>query len=81
MAWQRPSPKGFREVLKFIQSRYQTKIYVAENGTCIKGEDGLSIQGALDDTFRCKFYEDHVEQLVKARTEDGVNVMMLESHG
>ncbi|KAF5008858.1 hypothetical protein FDECE_4882 [Fusarium decemcellulare] len=74
--WLRPSPKGFRQVLRFIHNRYQTKIYVAENGTSIKGEDSLPLKEALNDTFRCNFIRDHLEQLVKARNEDGVNVMM-----
>ncbi|KAH7239733.1 hypothetical protein FSOLCH5_014320 [Fusarium solani] len=74
--WLRPSADGFRNLLKFIDDRYQAKIYVAENGTSIKGEGDLGIQEALNDQFRCDFYADHLEQLVQARNQDGVNVMM-----
>ncbi|KAH7177008.1 beta-glucosidase [Dactylonectria macrodidyma] len=74
--WLRPSADGFRKLLNFIHSRYSCKIYVAENGTSIKGENNLSIEEAVNDTFRCDFYKDHLEQVVRARAEDGVNIMM-----
>lgn len=75
-AWLRPCPEGLLQVLKFLHKRYQTKIYIAENGTSIKDEDNIPIEQALNDTFRCDVYRGHIEQVVKARNEDGANVMM-----
>ncbi|KAJ4248764.1 hypothetical protein NW762_012602 [Fusarium torreyae] len=74
--WLRPSPQGFRNLLRFIHSRYQDKIYIAENGTSIKGESSLPLVAALEDQFRCDFYRDHIQQAIEARNEDGINIMM-----
>jgi beta-glucosidase len=73
-AWLRPCPRAFRDVLRFLHNRYHTKIHVTENGTSIKGENDLPIREALEDTFRCNSFKGHVEQLVKARNEDSVDV-------
>ncbi|KAJ3536414.1 hypothetical protein NM208_g6724 [Fusarium decemcellulare] len=74
--WLRPSADGFRKLLNFIHGRYHPKVYVAENGTSIRDESTLPIEQAVNDQFRCDFYENHVEQLILARNQDGVNIMM-----
>ncbi|KAF9879222.1 Beta-glucosidase 1B [Colletotrichum karsti] len=75
--WLRSHPDGLRKLLNFISDRYgHCKIYVAENGTSVKGEDDLPLEEALEDDFRCEFYRAHVDALVKARVEDSVDVRM-----
>lgn len=73
--YMRPNSQGLRKLLKWIADNYGPKIYVVENGTSIKGENDLPISEVLEDTFRCEFYRSHVESLIQARVEDGVNVM------
>ncbi|KAH6869679.1 putative beta-glucosidase [Thelonectria olida] len=73
--YMRPNPQGMRKLLKWITDNYGPKIYIVENGTSIKGENDLPISEAVEDTFRCEFYRSHIESVVKARIEDGVNVM------
>lgn len=73
--YMRPNAEGLRHLLKWIADNYGPKIYVVENGTSIKGESSLPLDEALEDTFRCDFYRSHIESVVKARVDDGVNVM------
>lgn len=73
--WLRPNPKGFRNLLNWISSRYnQPKIYVTENGTSLKGENDMPREQILQDDFRVKYFEDYVGALKDAVVKDGVNI-------
>ncbi|KAJ5721789.1 uncharacterized protein N7483_009723 [Penicillium malachiteum] len=72
--WLRAAPWGFRKLLNWIYARYQTPIYITENGTTAKGEFEPSPE-VLNDTFRIKFFEGYVGNAVaRAVKEDGVDI-------
>ncbi|KAL6238975.1 hypothetical protein BDW75DRAFT_200059 [Aspergillus navahoensis] len=73
--WLRPSPIGFRKLLKWLSDRYgRPKIYVTENGTSLKGENDLPLEQLLKDDFRVKYFEDYIHAMAEAYTYDNVNV-------
>ena len=75
--WLTPCAPGFRKLLNWLTKRYsRPKIYITENGTSIKGENDLPLEQILQDDFRCKYYTDYIEAMVKAVTEDNVDVRM-----
>ncbi|KAJ3035542.1 Beta-glucosidase 1A [Rhizophlyctis rosea] len=49
-------------------------IYVTENGCSVKGENDLSFEEALNDTYRVNYYKDYLENMLLAINEDGVQV-------
>ncbi|KAJ5561770.1 Glycoside hydrolase family 1 [Penicillium sp. DV-2018c] len=73
-AWLRAAPGGFRKLLNWIYQRYQTPIYVTENGTTAKGETAPTAE-VFNDEFRIRFFEGYVgNSLARAVKEDGVDV-------
>ncbi|KJZ74067.1 hypothetical protein HIM_06516 [Hirsutella minnesotensis 3608] len=73
--WLRPCPLGFRDVLVWISRRYgRPKIYVTENGTSVKGESDMSIETALEDDFRVRYFDTYVRAMADAVRLDGVDV-------
>lgn len=68
-------PRGIRDMLVWLKVRYNNpKIYVYENGVSVPNENNKSIADAVKDTFRQDFYQQYTANLVKAATEDGVDV-------
>ena len=73
-AWLKPYPPGFRKLLKWISDRNgRPKIYVTENGTSVKGENDMSMEGILEDNFRLGYYRDYVNAMNDAVREDRVD--------
>jgi len=73
-SWLYVVPWGFRKMLNWIWQRYNTPIYVTENGVDVPNESSLPILVALNDTFRVNFYQSYLSNLLAAITEDGVDV-------
>ncbi|XP_029968164.1 lactase-phlorizin hydrolase-like [Salarias fasciatus] len=67
--WLRITPFGFRKLLKFIKDNYgNPPIYVTENGVSERGEVDLN------DAHRSYYYENYINQALKARLVDGADV-------
>uniref|UniRef100_A0A3B4ZZP8 Lactase n=1 Tax=Stegastes partitus TaxID=144197 RepID=A0A3B4ZZP8_9TELE len=67
--WLKITPFGFRRLLKFIKEEYgNPSVYVTENG--------ISERGVVDlnDVFRVHYYETYINQGLKARLLDGVDL-------
>ncbi|XP_070693897.1 lactase/phlorizin hydrolase-like [Pempheris klunzingeri] len=67
--WLKITPFGFRKILKFIKDEYgNPPIYVTENG--------ISERGAvnLNDIHRTHYYENYINQALKAYVLDGVDL-------
>eukprot|EP00064_Thunnus_orientalis_P000418 superscaffoldBa00000021_g419 len=67
--WLRITPFGFRKILKFIKDEYgNPPVYVTENG--------ISERGAADlnDIHRTHYYENYINQALKALVLDGVDL-------
>ncbi|KAJ5608798.1 hypothetical protein N7528_009365 [Penicillium herquei] len=73
--WLRPSPIGFRKLMKWLSDRYgYPKIYVTENGTSVLGENDMPIDELLNDEFRVQYFRDYIGAMADAYTIDRVNV-------
>ncbi|XP_063897513.1 lactase/phlorizin hydrolase [Helicoverpa armigera] len=60
-------PEGFRRQLNWMKQQYgDMEIIITENG--------ISTVGGLDDQERIQYYRDHLEQILLAVKEDGLNV-------
>uniref|UniRef100_A0A8C4EUW2 beta-glucosidase n=1 Tax=Dicentrarchus labrax TaxID=13489 RepID=A0A8C4EUW2_DICLA len=67
--WLKITPFGFRKLLKFIKDEYgNPPVYVTENG--------ISERGAVDlnDIHRTHYYENYINQALKAQVLDGVDL-------
>ena len=72
--WLQPDPPGFRVLLKWISDRYnRPMIFVTENGTSIKGENDMSKEEILQDSFRADYFRGYVNAMAEAVTLDGVD--------
>ncbi|KAK1217815.1 Beta-glucosidase 1B [Marasmius sp. AFHP31] len=73
-AWLQDYPEGFRSLLNYLWKRYHLPIYVTENGFSVKDENTKTLEEALKDTDRLNYFKGTTDSLIKAITEDGVDV-------
>ncbi|XP_016391038.1 cytosolic beta-glucosidase isoform X2 [Sinocyclocheilus rhinocerous] len=67
--WLAVVPDGLRKLLKYIKDTYTSlPIYITENGFSQMGP----VQ--IEDTDRCQFYQDTLQEVGKAISQDRVNV-------
>ncbi|KAK7314795.1 hypothetical protein VNO77_33323 [Canavalia gladiata] len=72
--WLSDYPKGIREVLLYIKTKYNNPlIYITENGIDEFDDPTLPLEKALEDTPRMDYYYGHLYYLQTA-IKDGVNV-------
>ncbi|TKS67588.1 Lactase-phlorizin hydrolase [Collichthys lucidus] len=68
-SWLKITPFGFRKILKFIKDEYgNPPVYVTENGISERGEV------TLNDIHRTHYYENYINQALKATLLDGVDL-------
>ena len=72
--WLRSTPKLFRKHLTRIYRKYGKPVYVTENGCPCPGEENMTVTEAVNDTYRIRYFEDHIEALALARSEDGSDI-------
>jgi beta-glucosidase len=73
-SWLKVVPWGFKKLLLWVAERYGNPgIYVTENGCDVPNESSMSLQDALNDTFRIDFYRGYLANMVEAMIE-GVRV-------
>lgn len=66
-------PVGLRYSLNFLYERYQTPIFIVENG--FGAYDTADENGYVADDYRIEYLNAHIEQMKKAITYDGVDVL------
>ncbi|RXN23211.1 lactase-phlorizin hydrolase-like protein [Labeo rohita] len=67
--WLKVTPVGFRKILNFIKEEYgDPPIYITENGVSERGSMNLN------DVHRIHYYENYINQALKAHLLDGVNI-------
>ncbi|RXN36835.1 lactase-phlorizin hydrolase-like protein [Labeo rohita] len=67
--WLKICPQGFRRLLKFIKDNYgNPPVYVTENGVSERGPVDLN------DVIRIHYYENYINQALKAYMWDGVDL-------
>ncbi|KAL5983323.1 Beta-glucosidase 12 [Asimina triloba] len=68
-------PRGIRDVLVYIKERYNNPvIYITENGVDEYNNATLTLEEALEDHMRIRYYRRHLSYLYKAIRKDGVDV-------
>ncbi|XP_066544255.1 lactase/phlorizin hydrolase [Amia ocellicauda] len=68
-AWLKVTPFGFRRILNFIKEEYgDPPIYITENGISERGPV------SLNDDHRIHYYENYINQALKASILDGVDI-------
>jgi beta-glucosidase len=71
--WLLVVPWGFQKLLKYVWNRYETPIIVTENGCDAPGEDEMPLQQAIHDTFRVKYFQEYLTNMLEA-IESGVQM-------
>ncbi|KAF4087130.1 hypothetical protein AMELA_G00092510 [Ameiurus melas] len=68
-SWLKVTPSGFRTILNFIKEQYgNPPIYITENGISERGDMDLN------DAHRIHYYENYINQALKAYLLDGVDI-------
>lgn len=66
-------PVGLRYMLSDLYERYEIPLFVVENGIGLVDVRGAD--GTVEDDARIRYLRSHIEQMKKAVTEDGVDLM------
>lgn len=72
--WLRSSPDLFRKHLTRVYRRYGKPIYITENGCPCPGEDQMTREESVQDDYRIRYFENHLEAVGKSVNEDGAVV-------
>lgn len=56
-----------------IYKKYGKTIYITENGCPCPGEDKMTKEESVDNTFRQRYFSDHLDAIVGA-THDGARI-------
>lgn len=71
--WDWPiDPLGLRYVLNWLQDRYHLPMMIVENG--LGARDKVEADGSIHDPYRIDYLRAHIEQMIKAVNEDGVEL-------
>ncbi|KAJ5875473.1 uncharacterized protein N7473_012820 [Penicillium subrubescens] len=74
MAWLRVAPDGFRKLMNWVWDRYHLPIIITENGCPCPGESQMTLNEAVNDTFRIRYFGLYLDAISRAIHEDGVVV-------
>ena len=66
-------PVGLRYSLNILYERYQKPLFIVENG--FGAIDKIEPNGEINDDYRIEYLKAHIEQMKKAVTVDGVDLM------
>lgn len=72
--WLRSTPDLFRKHLTRVYRKYGKPVYITENGCPCPGEDRMTCEEAINDTYRIRYFQDHIDAVGLARTEDGSDI-------
>jgi beta-glucosidase len=71
--WLRSTPSLFRKHLTRVYQKYGKPIYVTENGCPCPGEDNMTREEAVNDSYRVQYFADHLDAVGKSR-QDGSDI-------
>lgn len=72
--WLRSSPESFQKWLSWIYARYRKPIYITENGCPCPGEDKMTKEQSIEDAFRIRYFEDHLNAISNATNANTAQV-------
>ncbi|PVH93636.1 glycoside hydrolase family 1 protein [Periconia macrospinosa] len=74
VSWLRVTHHQFRKLLCWLWTRYRRPIYITENGCPCPGENTMTVEEAVDDQFRIRYFGLYLDAISRAIYEDGVNI-------
>jgi beta-glucosidase len=74
MSWLRVTPHGFRKLMNWVWNRYHLPIIITENGCPCPGESQMTLEQAVNDDFRVRYFGLYLDAISQAIHEDGVIV-------
>lgn len=74
VSWLRSTPGLFRRHLTRVHRLYGKPVYITENGCPCPGEDKMTRDESVEDPFRIKYFETHLEAIATAVREDGSDI-------
>lgn len=74
LQWLRSCPSLFRKHLTRIHRLYGKPIIITENGCPCPGEDNMTREESVQDEYRIRYFEDHLDAIGRAVSEDGAVV-------
>lgn len=72
-------PVGIRISLIDLQDRYRKPLFIVENG--LGAKDEVEEDGSIHDEYRIHYLQEHLKEVSKAITEDGVDLLGYTSWG
>lgn len=66
-------PEGLRYALNWFTDMYNLPLFIVENG--FGAIDKIDSDGNIDDSYRIEYLKAHIEEMIKAVDEDGVDLM------
>ncbi|GEN92231.1 hypothetical protein TKO01_22770 [Tetragenococcus koreensis] len=66
-------PEGLRYSLNWLQDHYHLPLFIVENG--FGAEDEFEEDGSIIDDYRIDYLAKHIEQMIRAVDEDGIELM------
>ncbi|KAF5689534.1 beta-glucosidase [Fusarium circinatum] len=69
--WLRSCPDLFRKHLTRVYRLYAKPIIITENGCPCPGEDKMTREESVQDEYRIKYFEDHLDAIGRSVGEDG----------
>lgn len=66
-------PIGLRYTLNTLYNRYQLPLFIVENG--LGAVDTIDAHGEIQDDYRIHYLKQHIEAMIQAIDEDGVDVI------
>jgi beta-glucosidase len=74
LQWLRSCPGMFRKHLARVYRLYGKPIYITENGCPCPGEDKMTRDESVEDPYRIRYFDSHLDAICKAINEDGAVV-------
>lgn len=72
--WLRSCPLLFRKHLTRLHRLYGKPIYITENGCPCPGEDQMTVDESVNDTYRIRYFESHLDAIGLSIGEDGSDI-------
>ncbi|KAI4853150.1 beta-glucosidase [Aureobasidium sp. EXF-8845] len=74
VSWLRVTPVQFRKLLNWIWEKYDRTIFVTENGCPCPGEHDMTVDQAVNDHFRIRYFGLYLDAIARAISEDRVKI-------
>jgi beta-glucosidase len=69
--WLLSCPERFRKHLTRVYKLYGKPIYITENGCPCPGEDQMTCEESVQDTFRIRYFQTHLDAIAQSISHDG----------